>query len=114
MTPTPFLINVPEPILSDLQQRLRRARFPDLPPGEPWAYGADLAYMPELVAYWRDRYDWRTHEASSTPSRNSPCRWLASTCISSTQRAAGRTRCRCCSPTAGPARSGSSTRSSRC
>src|SRR5437867_2506748 len=36
---------------------------PDEIPGDGWRYGTDLAYMKELVAYWRDRYDWRTHEA---------------------------------------------------
>ena len=63
MTPTPFLINVPEATLSDLHERLRRTRFPDQAPGDPWAFGADLAYVTELCAYWRDHYDWRKHEA---------------------------------------------------
>ncbi len=38
--------------------------WPDEVPGESWRYGTDLAYMKELVAYWRDRYDWRVHEAA--------------------------------------------------
>ena len=42
MTPTPFRINVPEATLSDLRERLRRTRFPDQAPGNPWAFGADL------------------------------------------------------------------------
>jgi pimeloyl-ACP methyl ester carboxylesterase len=63
MTPTPFRINVPEATLSDLRERLRRTRFPDQAPGDPWAFGADLAYVTELCAYWRDHYDWRKHEA---------------------------------------------------
>jgi pimeloyl-ACP methyl ester carboxylesterase len=63
MTPTPFRINVPEATLSDLHERLRRTRFPDQAPGDPWAFGADLAYVTELCVYWRDHYDWRKHEA---------------------------------------------------
>jgi pimeloyl-ACP methyl ester carboxylesterase len=28
-----------------------------------WQYGTDAAYLGELVAYWRDAYDWRAAEA---------------------------------------------------
>jgi len=61
--PTPFRIDIPETTLTDLRDRLRRTRFPDQAPGAPWAFGADLTYVRELCAYWRDRYDWRKHEA---------------------------------------------------
>src|SRR5262249_5227277 len=40
-----------------------RTRFPDQAPGPPWAYGADLAYIRDLVSYWCDRFDWRAQEA---------------------------------------------------
>jgi len=61
--PTPFRIEIAETVLADLRDRLARTRFPDQAPGAPWSYGADLAYVRELVAYWRERYDWRKHEA---------------------------------------------------
>jgi pimeloyl-ACP methyl ester carboxylesterase len=63
MTPRPFVIRVPDDVLADLRARLDRVRWPDETPGEGWRYGTSLAYMKELVAYWRDRYDWRAHEA---------------------------------------------------
>src|SRR3954468_24595266 len=59
----PFSLRVPNSDLIDLRERLSRARFPDQAPGEPWAYGTDLAYMQSLVAYWRDQFEWRAHEA---------------------------------------------------
>jgi len=59
----PFRIEVLEGVLADLRERLARTRWPDQAPGAPWAYGADLAYVMELCAYWRERYDWRKHEA---------------------------------------------------
>ncbi len=62
--PTPFNVKVPEEAIDDLRERLSRVRFPDQVPGEPWAYGTDLAYMRSLVAYWRDHFDWRAQEAS--------------------------------------------------
>ena len=58
----PFTIDVPEDALDDLQARLEDTRFPDELEGAGWTYGADLAYMRELVAYWRDEYDWREQE----------------------------------------------------
>ena len=54
-TPRPFTIHVADDVLADLRARLDRARWPDEMPGAGWRYGSDLAYMKELVAYWRER-----------------------------------------------------------
>ena len=59
----PFQLHVPDRDIDDLRERLARTRFPDRPPGEPWAYGTDVAYMEELVAYWRTHFSWRAQEA---------------------------------------------------
>ena len=64
MTPTPFTVQVPDETLADLHDRLARVRWPDEIPGAGWAYGTDLAYLKELVDYWRNGYDWRVHEAA--------------------------------------------------
>ena len=63
MEPQPFTVNIPDATLADLQERLARVRWPDAPPGAGWDYGTDVAFLQELVAYWRDGYDWRAHEA---------------------------------------------------
>ncbi len=63
MRPRPFTIRVPDAVLADLRARLERGRWPDEIPGDGWRYGTSLAYMKDLVVYWRDRYDWRAHEA---------------------------------------------------
>lgn len=60
---SPFRIAVPDSVLTDLRERLARTRFPDEMPGSGWGYGTELAYMRELVDYWRERYDWRAAEA---------------------------------------------------
>jgi microsomal epoxide hydrolase len=60
--PVPFSIDVPEPLLVDLRERLLRARWPGEIPGSGWEYGTNLAYLRELVDYWRTAYDWRLHE----------------------------------------------------
>ncbi|HEU5323533.1 MAG TPA: epoxide hydrolase [Methylomirabilota bacterium] len=61
--PRPFALHVPDEVLADLGERLRRVRWPDEVPGGGWTYGTDLAYMRGLVEHWRERYDWRAHEA---------------------------------------------------
>src|ERR1700760_3355280 len=61
--PTPFTLRVPESDIADLRDRLARTRFPDAAPGDPWAYGASVDYVSDLVAYWRDKFDWRAAEA---------------------------------------------------
>ena len=59
----PFSLCVAEEALADLRERLARTRFPDQAPGAPWAYGTDVDWLRGLVAYWRDRFDWRAAEA---------------------------------------------------
>src|SRR5438132_3394853 len=61
--PRPFQLHVSDEVLGDLKARLRSVRWPDEPPNaDPWQYGTDLAYLQELVRYWREDYDWRANE----------------------------------------------------
>jgi pimeloyl-ACP methyl ester carboxylesterase len=60
----PFQLHVGDDAIADLRERLARTRFPDQAPGEPWATGTDVAYLRELVEYWRTRFDWRAQEAA--------------------------------------------------
>jgi pimeloyl-ACP methyl ester carboxylesterase len=63
--PQPFRLHVPDEVLEDLRRRLEHVRWPDEPPrGEPWQFGTDLAYLQELVRYWREEFDWRKQEAA--------------------------------------------------
>jgi pimeloyl-ACP methyl ester carboxylesterase len=64
MTPQPFRLNIPDSAIADLKTRLERTRFPDAAPGEPWAFGTSVDYARDLVAYWKDRFDWRAQEAA--------------------------------------------------
>jgi len=59
----PFKLHVADVAIADLRERLARTRWPDQAPGEPWAYGTQVEYLRELVAHWRDRFDWRAQEA---------------------------------------------------
>ncbi len=58
----PYRINIPDPVLRDLKDRLARTRLPDQLENVGWDYGTDIAYLKPLVEYWRDRFDWRAQE----------------------------------------------------
>ena len=58
----PFTIDVPDAVLADLEIRLERTRLPDELPGTGWDYGTNRDYLEELLAYWRDGFDWRAQE----------------------------------------------------
>ena len=61
-----FTIRVPDAVLADLKARLSHPRIPDPLADEGrtdgWTYGTDVAYLKQLVSYWRDRFDWRAQE----------------------------------------------------
>ena len=58
----PFEIAIDDAALDDLRQRLKDTRWPDEIPGSGWEYGSNLAYLKELVEYWRTTFDWRAQE----------------------------------------------------
>jgi pimeloyl-ACP methyl ester carboxylesterase len=58
-----FKIHVSDDELGDLRRRLSNIRWPAETTGTPWSMGTDRAYLQQLVAYWRDQYKWRVHEA---------------------------------------------------
>ena len=63
-TKQPFTIHIADEVLDDLRERLTRTRWAEDFANDEWAYGTNGAYLRELVAYWLEHYDWRTHEAA--------------------------------------------------
>jgi pimeloyl-ACP methyl ester carboxylesterase len=59
----PYLVEIPQNVLDDLSLRLANARWVDDFANDDWRYGANVAYLKELVDHWRHRYDWRRTEA---------------------------------------------------
>jgi pimeloyl-ACP methyl ester carboxylesterase len=60
---TPFRVEVPQPVLDDLRDRLRRALWPDELPGAGDSYGQPTARIRKLAQYWLEEFDWRATEA---------------------------------------------------
>ena len=108
----PFTIQVPDAVLSDLKARLARARWPDEIEDAGWRYGANVAYMKELVASGAIATTGAHRSAGSIGSSTSRPISTGSTFTSFTDGRSCRMRCRSSSFTAGPAPSWSSTRSS--
>src|ERR1700757_4760262 len=60
---TLFKVHVPEAALNDLKRRLAYTRWPERETVGDWSQGVPLQKAQALVAYWRDKYDWRRFEA---------------------------------------------------
>src|SRR5690349_2145952 len=60
---TPFKVHVPQEALNDLRRRLASTRWPERETVGDWSQGVPLQKAQALVAYWRDKYDWRRFEA---------------------------------------------------
>jgi pimeloyl-ACP methyl ester carboxylesterase len=57
-----FEFEAEEASLVDLRQRLAVARYPLDVGNDDWRYGANRAYLEDLVQYWRSEFDWRAAE----------------------------------------------------
>ncbi len=60
----PYTIQVPDADIEDLKARLALTRIPDQIPDTGWDYGTDMAYLRELIDYWRNDFDWREQESA--------------------------------------------------
>ena len=60
--PKPFTLEVDQAVLDDLDERLRRIRWPDDPDNENWKFGVNRAYLEEFIQWWLEDYDWRVVE----------------------------------------------------
>lgn len=63
-TVTPYTISIADSEIERLKQKLELATFPDELEDAGWDYGAPLADIKRITAYWKDKYDWRKAEAT--------------------------------------------------
>src|ERR1700752_5124172 len=59
----PFNVSVPQSAIDDLKRRLGATRWPERETVGDWSQGVPLQKAQALIAYWRDKYDWRQFEA---------------------------------------------------
>jgi epoxide hydrolase len=58
----PFKINISDAAIADLKSRLGQTRWPHAITND-WSRGQPLKLVMELTDQWRNKYDWRKHEA---------------------------------------------------
>ncbi|MEX0856108.1 MAG: epoxide hydrolase [Gemmatimonadota bacterium] len=54
----PYRIDFPPAAIEDLHRRIDATRWPEMPFETGWESGTNDAVLRELVAYWRNDYDW--------------------------------------------------------
>lgn len=59
---SPFTINIPDGVLTDLKRRLAHTRWMNSLASKGWTQGVDQEYLKAFIAYWRDTFDWRAQE----------------------------------------------------
>jgi pimeloyl-ACP methyl ester carboxylesterase len=59
---TPFKIDISDAAIADLKTRLGQARWPHAITND-WSRGQPVKLIMELTDQWKNKYDWRKHEA---------------------------------------------------
>ena len=59
----PFILNIEQNRLDDLNRRLDATRWPDAETVDDWTQGSPLAKVKALCEHWRQGYDWRRCES---------------------------------------------------
>jgi pimeloyl-ACP methyl ester carboxylesterase len=62
ISPQPIQLSVEQSAVDDLMARLRRTRWSPEIQNSQWEYGANGAFLRDLVEYWQHRFDWRKQE----------------------------------------------------
>ncbi len=62
MSKTRFIVDIPFAVIDELRRRAAGTRWPIDFANAQWAYGTQLDYLKELIAYWVDGYDWEIHQ----------------------------------------------------
>ena len=58
----PFKVKIPKKIIKDINNKIRKYPWHEMPINEGWEYGTNLNYMKEIADYWVHKFDWQKHE----------------------------------------------------
>ena len=64
MQPQPFEVDLSTEAYASLKSRLHDTRWPDLIGADDWIFGVPGQWLKEMVAYWREEWDWSTQAAA--------------------------------------------------
>ena len=58
----PFKVNVSEDILNEINNKVKKYPWHEMPEDGGWNYGTNLEYMKEISNYWVTKFKWKKHE----------------------------------------------------
>ena len=59
----PFKVNIPDQVIRDINNKVRKYPWHEMPIEGGWEYGTNLNYMKEISDYWVNKFDWKKYEA---------------------------------------------------
>jgi len=66
----PFKINISNKIIEDINTKVAKYTWHEMPDDSGWAYGTNLEYMKEISKYWVDKFDWKSVEKKINKFQN--------------------------------------------
>ena len=67
---TPFKINISNKIIEDINSKVEKYSWHEMPDDGGWAYGTNLDYMKEISKYWIDKFDWKKTQEQINKFKN--------------------------------------------
>ena len=58
----PFKVNIPDQVIKDIHDKVRKYPWHEMPEEGGWEYGTNLNYMKEISDYWVNKFDWKKYE----------------------------------------------------
>ena len=66
----PFKINISNKIIEDINSKVVKYPWHEMPDDGGWNYGTNLDYMKEISKYWVDKFDWKKTEEKINKFKN--------------------------------------------
>ncbi len=58
----PFKVSISDKVIKDIQNKIIKYPWHEMPIDGGWEYGTNLNYMKEIADYWVNKFDWKKHE----------------------------------------------------
>ena len=66
----PFKINISNKIIEDINTKVTKFPWHEMPDDGGWNYGTNLDYMKEISNYWVNKFNWRKTEEKINKFKN--------------------------------------------
>ena len=66
----PFKINISNKIIEDINSKVAKYPWHEMPDNGGWSYGTNLDYMKEISKYWVEKFNWKNVEEKINKFKN--------------------------------------------